>query len=112
MADGLATPSHYEAAKLEKYKMPKTVEWTIKKTAKKRFEKIEQNNSPSPVTYKNDEAFDKLTHKNRSFVVPKQKMINYFDRVIKTKSFVPSVGAYDIPKADAFITKGARTSYR
>jgi|APCry1669190288_1035285.scaffolds.fasta_scaffold30419_2 hypothetical protein len=41
IADGMASPSHYEAAKLEKYKMPRTIEWTIKKTAKKRFEKIE-----------------------------------------------------------------------
>lgn len=112
IADGLSSPSHYEAAKLEKYKMPREINWTIKASKKKRFEKIEQNNSPSPMTYKNDEAFDKLTHKNRSFVVPKQKMINYFERVIKNKSGIPSVGQYDIPKADAFITKGARTSYR
>jgi hypothetical protein len=39
-------------------------------------------------------------------------MVNFFDRVIKNKAGIPSVGQYDIPKADAFITKGARTSYR
>ena len=92
--------------------MNREINWTIKQTKKRRFEKIEQNNSPSPMTYKNDEAFDKLTAKNRSFVVPKQKQINYFERIIKNKSGIPSVGLYDIPKADNFITKGARTSYR
>ena len=33
-------------------------------------------------------------------------------QVVKKKSFVPAVGLYDVPKADKFITKGARTSYR
>jgi hypothetical protein len=64
------------------------------------------------VTYRNDEAFDKSTHKNRSYQIPKAKATNFFEQVVKKKSFVPAVGLYDVPKADKFITKGARTSYR
>lgn len=109
--DGLTTPSHYESPRLEAFK-PRTSKWVIQKTNKHRFEKIEQNNSPSPVTYKQDEAFDKSTHKNRSYLIPKQKMINYFDRLIKTKTFVPGVGQYEVPKADKFVTLGVRRSYR
>jgi hypothetical protein len=91
MYDGLATPTHYESPRLESYK-PRTSIWKIVPTKKQRFEKLEQNNSPSPVTYKNDEAYDKATHKNRSFQIPKGKTINFFDRTIKNKQFVPAVG--------------------
>jgi len=111
MADGMATPPHYNSPRLDSFK-PRVVEWKIQPTKKHRFEKIEQDNSPSPVTYKNDESFDKVNHKNRSFQVPKEKIVNYFDRIIKRKSFVPSVGQYDVPKADKFITLGVRTSYK
>jgi hypothetical protein len=111
IADSMITPSHYNSPRLESYK-PRVSQWKIIATKKHRFEKLEQDNSPSPVTYKNDEAKDKSTHKNRSFQIPKDKIVNYFDRIIKRKNFVPSVGLYEIPKADKFITKGARTSYR
>jgi len=84
---------------METYK-PRTSIWKIQPTKKHRFEKIEQNNSPSPVTYKNDEAYDKLTHKNRSYQIPKCKIVNYFDRTIKSKSFIPSVGLYETAKAE------------
>lgn len=107
----MCTPSHYDSPRLESYK-PRVSQWKIIATKKHRFEKLEQDNSPSPVTYKNDEAKDKATHKNRSFQIPKEKLVNYFDRIIKRKNFVPSVGQYEIPKADKFITKGVRTSYR
>ena len=52
------------------------------------------------MTYKNDEAYDKLTHKNRSYQIPKCKIVNYFDRTIKSKSFIPSVGLYETAKAE------------
>ena len=81
-------------------------------TKKQRFEKIEQNNSPSPTTYKKDEAFDKLTGKNRSFQIPKSKMSNFFERTIKNKEYLPAVGHYDVLKAQSKISKGARISYR
>jgi hypothetical protein len=64
------------------------------------------------VTYRNDEAYDKMTHKNRSFQIPKAKGVNFFEQVVKKKNFVPAVGLYNIPKADKYVTKGARTSYR
>ena len=53
-----------------------------------------------------------MTHKNRSFQIPKSKGANYFEQIVKKKSFIPAVGLYDVPKADKYITKGARTSYR
>lgn len=111
MFDGLSTPTHYETPRLETYK-PRSSIWKIVPTKKQRFEKLERDNSPSPVTYNKDEAFDKSTHKNRSFLVPRAKLVNYFERTVKDKSFVPSVGQYDVPKAEKHITKGVRTSYR
>ena len=86
--------------------------WKIQASKKHRFEKLEQNNSPSPVTYRNDDAYDKLTAKNRSFQIPKAKATNFLEQIIKKKNFIPAVGLYDVPKADKFVTKGARTSYR
>ena len=107
----MVTPTHYATPKIEAYK-PRTSIWKIQPTKKHRFEKLEQDNSPSPVTYKKDEAFDIMTHKNSSFQIPKQKILNYFERTIKNKQYIPSVGTYDVPKAEKFATKGARTSYR
>jgi len=74
--------------------------------------KLEKDNSPSPLSYHNDTAFDHLTLKNTSFQIPKSKTLNFFERIVKSKQYLPSVGTYDIPKSDNFITKGARTSYR
>jgi hypothetical protein len=65
------------------------------------------------VTYKNDEAFDKLTSKNRSFQIPKSKVQNFLERTIKNKEYIPSVGHYEVAKAETFISKGfKRSSYK
>ncbi len=107
----MQSPSHYDSPRLESYK-PRVSQWKIIQTKKHRFERLEQDNSPSPVTYKTDAAKDKVIAKSMTFQIPKDKVVNYFERIIKRKAFVPSVGQYEIPKADKFITKGVRTSYR
>lgn len=96
---------------MEAYKQRSSV-WKIFPSKKQRFEKQKKDNSPSPLSYHNDTSFDFITLKNSSFQIPKSKCMNFFEKIVKSKLYLPSVGSYDTYKGENKVTRGARTSYR
>ena len=57
-------------------------------------------------------AFKKVRNLSVSFQFEKSKKNNFTDIEIKKHSKVPSIGAYDITKADKIISKGTKKSYK
>ena len=47
-----------------------------------------------------------------SFAFEKNKKLNFTDIEIKKQINIPSVGVYDITKADKVISKGTKKSYK
>tara|TARA_B110000285_G_scaffold12115_1_gene12024 strand:+ start:1069 stop:1281 length:213 start_codon:yes stop_codon:yes gene_type:complete len=61
---------------------------------KERGTKLLQDNSPSPVSYKHEISYLKVSQTPRpiQWTVPKQRKDMFTDRIIKSKSNVPGVG--------------------
>lgn len=57
-------------------------------------------NGPEPCTYKPEE----IKSKAQLFSIPKGKVNNFMQDVLKNRSFVPSPSAYEPRKADKIIT--------
>eukprot|EP00347_Sterkiella_histriomuscorum_P001625 403371309 len=107
---GSVTPSHYDSSRLEAIK-PRTSVVKIQPNGKDRFPKFEKNDDPSPLSYDIENSFKKTKLSNISFKIGKQKDMNFVDRHIKNKAYVPSVGTYELSNVDKFISKGGK-SYR
>lgn len=78
---------------------------------KERFSKLEKNDNPSPLSYDIENSFKKTKASDISFKIGKQKDLNFIDRLIKNKAYIPSVGSYDLTKGENYIYKGNK-SYR
>ncbi|CDW89632.1 UNKNOWN [Stylonychia lemnae] len=66
-------------------------------TLKKRD--VERKNSPSPVSYKTEDAWSKTQAPRVSYIISKGKNLKFTDIVQKNSSKIPSVGHYDISKS-------------
>lgn len=71
-----------------------------------RFEKLEKDDKPSPLSYDTARGYNKLKGRDNSFSLKKEKNSSFLEREIKIRSVVPAVGTYDIQKSDRYITKG------
>uniref|UniRef100_A0A7S3IUH6 Uncharacterized protein n=1 Tax=Strombidium inclinatum TaxID=197538 RepID=A0A7S3IUH6_9SPIT len=109
----METPAPYNSVKLEQIKN-RTAQWKIPKPKEdKPDNKIHKDNSPSPVHYQKEKAFDKTQQRRvveHSFSKAEKK--TFTDRDIKKAKVVPGIGAYDITKSDKVMTLGARRSYK
>ncbi len=107
---GLQTPPHYNAIKLDTIKTRMPIYSQQSKVV--RFKPLEKDDSPSPTTYvKNDTRLSyRQTSPKVAFSLEKDK--NYMDTHLRAKNFVPGPNSYDINRARKFITLGARSSYK
>lgn len=64
------------------------------------------------MSYDTERGYRKLKGRDRSFVFSKDKNKGFLDKVVKIKTEIPSVGAYDLTKADKIISKGLNHSMR
>ena len=74
--------------------------------------KLQQNNSPSPVSYKHEVSYMKVSQTPRpvQWTISKQRKDLFTDRIIKLKAFVPGVGQYSPERTQdsGKLTIGAR----
>ena len=78
MFRGMETPSHKEPIDLNKIKA-RTLATKISKPNPKDSIKLPKDNSPSPHTYRKEEAYDKTKKANIRFSFPKCKQESFID---------------------------------
>jgi len=73
-------------------------------------EKVEKQKSPSPGQYEIQKAFLKTSTVETSiqWSIPKAEKLMFTDHSIKAAKNLPSVGKYELTKADRRVTIGAR----
>lgn len=64
-----------------------------------RKREIERKNSPSPVSYKTEDAWRKTQAPRLSMAIVKSPNLKFTDIVVKQKKMVPGVGHYDLSKS-------------
>jgi hypothetical protein len=106
----MASPSHYNSVDINLIKQKYRTARIYKPKAEKGDWKVQQNNSPSPVTY----DFEKLKQMKRGLncVINKSPKTNFTDIEIKARKNSPGVGKYNPEEADRRITIGARRGYK
>uniref|UniRef100_A0A7S3CNR6 Uncharacterized protein n=1 Tax=Strombidium rassoulzadegani TaxID=1082188 RepID=A0A7S3CNR6_9SPIT len=107
----MQTPPHYNPIELEKIKQ-RTSKWKIIKPTAKDDKKLVKDNSPSPHTYRQAEAKDRIKESPIKYGFSKSPKKSFTDFEIKKSKGVPGIGHYDIKKSDAVITIGARRNQR
>lgn len=110
---GQATPSHYPEVDLNKIK-PRVLSTKIQpfKGDKDAQYKFKKNDSPSPHSYKNAEAYMNTQITKINYSISKTKNQNFAEVDSNRKKFVPGVGKYDVTKADKKITLGAARGWK
>lgn len=112
---GMSSPSHYNSIDLDKHKTtsPK-YDWTKTKTV--RIQPLKKTPAGqaevSPQTYSPDVSLDKIGQSSPRYSYAKEKGKSFIENYNKKKAFVPAPSAYNVDKAYAVITIGARRGYK
>jgi hypothetical protein len=69
--------------------------------------------SPSPITYKKEDAIDKTqSPRQPKFQFSKSERKSNLEKILEKQKKWPGAGAYEVTKADRVITLGARRGYK
>ena len=74
--------------------------------------KIEKNSSPSPHTYKIEEAYEKTARSSIKNTFSKKQKIPFFEENQKQKKLFPGVGKYHLETADKVLTLGLSKGWK
>lgn len=74
--------------------------------------KFKKNDSPSPFSYKQAEAYKSTQVFTKNYSISKTKKNNFAEDISNKKKNIPGVGKYDISKADKIVTLGASKGWK
>lgn len=74
--------------------------------------KFKKNDSPSPFTYKQAEAYRSTQTCSKNYSISKTKKNNFAEEISNKKKNIPGVGKYDVSKADRIVTLGASKGWK
>jgi hypothetical protein len=110
-AMSLLVPSHYPSVKMELTK-DRASSWKIRAPTDKENEmekeQVRRKDVPSPFSYKTEEAFKNVRHRNQSWQISKTQTKKFTEYIASKKKFVPGVGHYEIAKPLDFVSKPMR----
>ena len=110
---GQQSPSHYPAVDQNLIK-DRTLSYKITpfKGDKEALHKFKKNDSPSPLSYRADEAYKSSQPNARNYSISKGKKTNFAENESNRKKLVPGVGKYDVGRADKIITSGLSKGWK
>ena len=110
---GQQSPSHYQAIDQDKIKN-RVISYKISpfKGDKEALHKFKKNDSPSPFTYRDDEAYKSTQTHTKNYSISKGKKTNFAENESNRKKIVPGVGKYDVNRADKIITLGVSKGWK
>lgn len=98
-------PGHYNAVDMDKIKS-RSPNYS-QRSKVDRFKSFDKTNAPSPLSYKPDDlATSTARQKTPALSIPKDKLVNFMQRHIKNKSYVPSSASYELSQGLDKLSKG------
>ena len=74
--------------------------------------KFKKNDSPSPFTYRDDEAYKNTQVFSKNYSISKTKKQNFAETISARKKNIPGVGKYDVTKSDKIVTLGLSKGWK
>ena len=110
---GQQSPSHYPAVDQNLIK-DRTLSYKITpfKGDKEALHKVKKNDSPSPFTYRDADAYKSTQTFSRNYTISKGKKSNFAENESNRKKIVPGVGKYDVTRADKIVTLGLSKGWK